>query len=64
MTDDYFLELFAHEFPDDELRTKIKYVSYFEQRKLEKKQIYSKIQQRKQENEIITVVIRKIFAII
>lgn len=30
MTDDYFLDLFVHEFPNDELCKKIKYVSYFE----------------------------------
>lgn len=30
MTDDYFLDLFVHEFPDDELCTKIHYTQYFE----------------------------------
>mgnify|MGYP002769735962 FL=1 len=30
MTDDYFLDLFMHEFPNDELCEKINYVQYFE----------------------------------
>lgn len=30
MTDDYFLDLFMHEFPNDELCNKINYVQYFE----------------------------------
>lgn len=30
MTDDYFLDLFVHEFPEDELCSKISYVQYFE----------------------------------
>lgn len=30
MTDDYFIDLFIHEFPEDELCKKIQYVQYFE----------------------------------